>query len=479
MSLGQNMQRETHSHVFSWLVLLQVEATKSEHFMVLSRLSSQILPPCQPTKTGQGRHNTEVQSLDSNDVVDIDTMWFRPFPAIFFGLSLLAATVVANEPPKVAVAFVDVKFDDKAAIWSLLLDNRYSKVIAITTGMEGHGRAAYELKGFLDRQNQMPNQNLHVDSSKLHLFQGGNPLGKEASHENWWYNNPSYEIASLTQETLHEELEGERVRIFQIAPTAPQDVVTVLSSADRGSIESYMLLHGYNSRQGSMADQTEFLRSLRTWLQHYSPEAEVYFTTSAQSYPEKNGGKQPINAIREMFHPQDLDQAIQDGFWSRQLRAAMPYVSEETKQLLPLNDVQALDNYIYHARMRPEQYEWIRQALVHYVREALANPNLEPNSAVRFRLQHTLLPEFSGRSTVELADAAHIAAFHQYMDSTQEVPSHVRASPAHYPIGPHDEGKSVGFERARGNDDVHGMLITRADRDTDLLYIKRLAGLIH
>lgn len=406
-------------------------------------------------------------------------MWFRPLPAFFFGLFLLIATVFANGPLKVAVAFVDVKFDDKAAIWSLLLDSRYSKVIAITTGMEGHGRAAYELMGFLDRQNQMPNQNLHVDSSKLHLFQGGNPLGKAASHENWWDNNPWHNIPSLSHDALREELEGEQVRIFQIAPTAPDDVLTVLSAADRDSIESYMLLHGYNSRQGSMAAQTEFLRSLRTWLQSYSPRAEVYFTTSAQSYPEKNGGKQPIDAVRELFHPQDLDQAIQDGFWSRQLKAASPYVSDETRQLLPLQDTQALDSYIYHARMRPEQYERIRQALVHYVREALANPNLEPNSAVRFRLQHTLLPEFSGRSTVELADAAHIAAFHQYMDSTQGIPAHVRAAPAHYPIGPHDEGKSVGFERARGDDDVHGMLITRADRDTDLLYIKRLAGLIH
>ena len=94
------------------------------------------------------------------------------------------------------------------------------------------------------------------------------------------------------------------------------------------------------------------------------------------------------------------------------------------------------------------------------------------------RLRYTLLPEFTGPSTSELADANHIAAFHRYLDGVASGRgSGMYVKPVMYPAGPHPKDIKVPFEDA--GQEMHGMLLKGADRDLDLSYIKRLAGVPH
>lgn len=396
-------------------------------------------------------------------------MWLRPISTILIGFAILV-TLVSADPPKAAIAFVDVKFDDKAAVWSLLLDHRYSKVIAVTTGVNDHGRAAFELDGYLNRQNAMAN--IQFDKNKLQILQGSNPLGKAAPHEAWWDGLARLRIAAADRSSLRRSLHGYHVSVFQIAPTAPEQVEAVLRAADPGSIDSYMLLHGYNSRQASMEAQTSFLRRLRTWVQANNPEAEVFFTSSMDTYAEKNGGKQPYSAIQHMFPRHDLDQAMQDPFWSSQLLRAHKQRDLNIAPF-PVQDKEQLDSIIYYARTNPEHPNsqlW-RAAIRDYIWTALANnPGKEKDNLVLTRLLHTHLPEFTGDATLELADAAHIASFHRY----QAGGSGMQAEPIEFSAHAPAEGEKVRFFPATS--ELHGYLLRGANRDQDLAYIKYLAG---
>ncbi|GAC94015.1 hypothetical protein PHSY_001584 [Pseudozyma hubeiensis SY62] len=400
-------------------------------------------------------------------------MWFQRVSLLALSVLLLSVAVRAN-PPTAAVAFVDVKLDDKAAVWSLLLDQRYSKVIAITTGINEHRRAAYELDQYVDRQNAMANVKFNKD--KLEILQGSNPLPSSAPHEAWWGGQPGLRVAAADESTLRRRLHGYRVSVLQIAPTAPGQVQAVLDAADRGSIVSYMLLHGYNSRQASMRDQTSFLRNLRSWVKANNPNAEVYFTSSMDTYAAKNGGKQPYTAIQHMFPRQDLDQAMRDPFWSSQLLKAHKQEGLDIPEF-PIQDQQQLDDIILQARTHPNHPNsaaW-RNYITQYINTALANnPGRDTDNLVLTRLRHTHLPEFSGDATLELADAAHIAAFHRFQDGG----SNMHAEPVRFAAGPHAEGAKVDFSPATGNE-LHGYLVRGADRDEDLAYIKQLAGVWH
>ena len=110
-------------------------------------------------------------------------MWFQPLSIIVFGFAIFAT--LANAAGHVAVAFTDVKFDDKAAVWSLLLDRRYDKVVAIISGVNARGQAAWELHQYVGRQNRVPNVN-RFDPNKLTILEGTNALGGAVSHEAWW-----------------------------------------------------------------------------------------------------------------------------------------------------------------------------------------------------------------------------------------------------------------------------------------------------
>ncbi|SPO23596.1 uncharacterized protein UTRI_03878_B [Ustilago trichophora] len=396
-------------------------------------------------------------------------MWFQSFPALLLGVLLSVASVCAGT---VAVAFVDVKFDDKAAVWSLLLDRRYDKVIAITSGINAHGQAAHELRSYLDRQNDMAN--VRFDSGKIQILEGSNVLRVNARHEAWWQGQPSMPLDTAERRTLRGALRGNRVRVFQIAPTDPEQVQMVINAADQGSIDSYMLLHGYNSRQVNMEWQAYFLRNLRSWLQDRSPGAEVYFTTSFDSYAAKDGGKQPIEAIQHMFPDRDLEQAMKDPFWSTQLLRAYPTY---TGTRFDVTDTRMLDNLIYHARRYPNDPtgKYWREKIAAYVEKVLEqHPDPRRDDVPLSRLRHTLAHEFTGPSTLELADANHIAAFHRRLDGDTSM----HWKPVAYPVGPHEAGQKVSFEDAT-NEELHGWLLQGADRDADLVHIKRLAGWFH
>lgn len=400
-------------------------------------------------------------------------MLFRPLPVILFGLLSLAALVWADRP-LAAVAFVDVKFDDKAAVWSLLLDRRYSKVIAITSGVNAHGQAALELQQYLQRQNDMAN--VKFDMNKFEVMQGTNALAEAAPHERWWKGQPVTTVTEAYEASMRQRLHGYRVRVFQIAPTHPDQIQAVLQAADRGSVETYMLLHGYNSRQVNKEWETYFLRNLRSWVYGNNPQASVFFTSSADSYATGNGGKQPFTAIQHMFPEHDLDQAMKDPFWSGQLLRTHKLDVENKIPAFPVQDQKQLDEIIYNARVHPNDpvsKQW-REYLRKYIENALKyNPGKEDQIMTLWRLRNTHLPEFSGPTTLELADASHIAAFHRYMDGGRR--SGMWTEPVAYPPGPHAEGKKVQFVPAT-QDELHGLLLKGANRDQDLAYIKRLAG---
>lgn len=405
-------------------------------------------------------------------------MWLRPLSTILLSSLFLFASVCAAE--KVAVAFVDVKFDDKAAIWSLMLDPRYDKVIAITEGINGHEKAAQELQDYLRRQNDIAN--VRVNLEKLRMFSGSNVLGKSPGHESWWNTINGISVAPAKEDALREELNGNQVRIFQLAPTTMADVRMVISSADPGSIESYMLLHGYNSRQEDMKRQQLFLQNLRSWVIGENPDAQVIFTSSMDSYAAKDGGKQPWTAIKHIFPRYDLEQAVNDDFWAQQLRKA--YEAGYTKGF-PVGSESNLGEKILEARMNPERNEQFRASVSDYIRKVLrkhTNEDVESNTLLK-RFKYTLLPEFTALiTTLELADANHVAAFHRYMDNLQRHgdghDSDLQTVPVYYPDGKHLENSAVSFQLATG-EKSHGVLLTGANRDLDLGYIKQLASLTH
>ncbi|SPC66142.1 uncharacterized protein UHOD_04456 [Ustilago sp. UG-2017b] len=404
-------------------------------------------------------------------------MWLRPLSTILLSSLFLFASVCAAK--RVAVAFVDVKFDDKAAVWSLMLDSRYDKVIAITEGIDGHGKAAQELQDYLDRQNDIAN--VRVNLRKLKMFSGSNVLGKPPKHERWWKTINGIFVAPAEADALQEELNGNQVRIFQLAPTTEADVQMVIGSADTGSIETYMLLHGYNSRQEDMARQTRFLQNLHSWVIGNNPSAQVIFTSSMDSYAAKDGGKQPLTAIKHIFPQYDLEQAANDNFWARQLSRA--YENGHTQEKFLIESESVLEKKILEARMRPEQNEQFRASVREYISRVLNlyKPEEVESDRLLKRLKYTLLPEFTKATTLELADANHVAAFHRYLDSKQHVNGHdsgLYTIPVHYPDGNHDEDTVVPFQSATETE-LHGFLLKGAHRDLDLGYIKRLAGLPH
>ncbi|SOV03971.1 uncharacterized protein UDID_04456 [Ustilago sp. UG-2017a] len=404
-------------------------------------------------------------------------MWLRPLSTILLSSLFLFASVCAVK--RVAVAFVDVKFDDKAAVWSLMLDSRYDKVIAITEGINGHGKAAQELQDYLYRQNHIIN--VRVNLEKLRMFSGSNVLGKPPKHESWWKTINGIFVTPAKADALKEELNGNQVRIFQLAPTTEADVKMVIRSADTGSIETYMLLHGYNSRQEDMARQTRFLRNLRSLVIGNNPMAEVIFTSSMDSYATKDGGKQPLTAIEHIFPKYDLEQAANDNFWARQLSRA--YETGRTQEKFLIESESDLEKKILEARMRPEQNEQFRVSVGEYISRVLNHyePEQVESDLLLKRLKYTLLPEFTEATTLELADAIHVAAFHRYLDSKQHANGHdygLHTIPVHYPDGNHHENTVVPFQSATGKE-LHGVLLKGANRDLDLSYIKRLAGLPH
>ncbi|KAJ1018190.1 hypothetical protein NDA18_006349 [Ustilago nuda] len=405
-------------------------------------------------------------------------MWLRPLSTILLSSLFLFASVCAAE--KVAVAFVDVKFDDKAAIWSLMLDPRYDKVIAITEGINGHGKAAQELQDYLGRQNDIANARINL--GKLRMFSGSNVLGQSPGHERWWNTINGISVAPAEVDALRKELNGNQVRIFQLAPTTIADVQMVISSADPGSIESYMLLHGYNSRQGAMERQQQFLQNLRSWVIKKNPSAQVIFTSSMDSYAAKDGGKQPLTAIQHIFPQYDLEQAVNDDFWARQLRKA--FQAGHTHNF-PVESDSDLEEKIFQARMSPERNKQFRASVRDYIRQVLGNyadKQVENETLLR-RLKYTLLPEFTApETTLELADANHVAAFHRYMDNLQRHgnghDSGIHTVPVNYPEGNHHENAAVPFQPTTG-EEFHGVLLKGANRDLDLSYIKQLASLTH
>ncbi|CDU26470.1 uncharacterized protein SPSC_06664 [Sporisorium scitamineum] len=398
-------------------------------------------------------------------------MWFHPIHTILYGFLILAALVRAKDT--VAVAFVDVKFDDKVAVWSLLLDDRYSRVVAITSGINAHGQAAEELNEYLDRQNGFQGSK-RFNKRKLTILQGTNGLGKKAPHEEWWNGKQGIQIPEANSANLQGLLHGSRVRIYQIAPARWDLVQTVINSADANSIDMYMLLHGYNSGQENVQVQRWFLQNLQSWVTQTNPNAKVYFTSSFDSYPDKGGGKQPYSAIVHMFPQEDLDQAVRDPFWRGQLRKAerdlnMPKISVTDDQL---------DTAIYLARMEPAQNANWRNYLAEYVQETLnQNSHMEGTSKALDRYRHTLLPEFTGENpvTVELADAGHIAALHRYQDSLKRGPqTPMWMQYIKFDDGSNDPGEKI--KMLQGNQwDHHGYLLQGANRDEDLKYIERLA----
>ncbi|SNX84021.1 uncharacterized protein MEPE_02729 [Melanopsichium pennsylvanicum] len=410
-------------------------------------------------------------------------MWFRPLLAVSLGLLIAAISVQAQDRPTSAVAFVDVKFDDKAAIWSLLLDPRYSKVVAITSGIENHGKAASELEQYLERQNAMPNVK-KVDLDKIQIFRGTNPFGEEAPHEHWWNNNGEATKPEASEAALGSALRGHKVRVFQLAPTNLEQVQELINAAEPGSIDSYMMLRGYNSKQSTTDRHTYFYQNLRGWLRQNNPEAELFITSSHESYVDKQGGKQYIEQIKPIFPEEDLEQAVKDPFWSKQLlrayREALTDRPFTIKNRVP--GPEELDDLIYHARVNPESIQgkkW-RKSITKYVQEVLHRNSDNPNkSIVLRRFRQTFLPEFTQAPTLEVADANHMAAFHRNLDvrNTGHV-SDMYWDRVRYPDGPHDRNAIVHFEEATSDGDTHGMLLRGADRNKDLQYIKNLAGLL-
>lgn len=382
----------------------------------------------------------------------------------------------ATEKRKVAVVFSDVKFDDKAAIWTLMLDPQYYRVLVITSGIDAHHTAATSLLEFFHAQGRSPTISLRVDKTKLLILHGNNPLSDPAPHEVWYHGLQPTQFNDVSDLTLQAALHGKSVAVFQIAPTPLADVEAVLRNADPGSVKSVMLLHGYNSRQVTMAEQERFITSLRPLLKASNPRAEVYFTSTFASYPNKDGGKQPLQWVRSFFPRQEVEQALKDPFWSGQLIRGRRYISDPAVlSLLPLDNPAELDRLVFLARSDPSRHTAERQHIVTYVNAVLEK--IQPghlDERLEGRYKHTFLPEFTGQTTVELADAAHIAMFHRFMADKQ--PSTIASLDVRYPHGVTDERANPAFETDFGFALIpHGKLIIGGRADLDRAWIEDLA----
>lgn len=396
---------------------------------------------------------------------------------LLFSVSLVSAAGpdrFASAPygqGKVAVVFSDVKFDDKAAVWSLLADPQYQRVVVVTSGINKHRNAAQELVNFVDRQNE------HLGSrdlkDKLKIMQGGNPLGVDAPHEVWYDGVPAMRIPRLNARDMHRELAGKEVAIFQIAPAQLDDVRLVIDSADHGTVQSLMLLHGYNSRQADMAAQERFILQLRPLVKRNNPQGEVYFTSSFQSYAAKDGGKQPLEWVAQRFAPYDVDQAMRDPFWSQQIRAGSQFLPAGHQSPLPLHSREGLDRYIFEARREPARYAARRQAIYHHVNAILNSMSAEQKeqkARLVGRLENTFKPEFGGaRTTIEMADAAHIAHFHraQAADGAGGVW-------ARYERGVTAPGSAAGFQEVAHPAHADGVLLQGGHTAMDRAWIDQL-----
>ncbi len=252
----------------------------------------------------------------------------------------------------------------------------------------------------------------------------------------------------------------------------------MINAADYGSIRSFMLLHGYNSRQMTNAQQTEFVQNLRRWVKARNPDSEVFFTTSFDSYASLKGGKQPLRDLETMFPAYDIDQAMKDPFWSRQLIRGQQLSGKP----MPFDyggDPKVLDDWIYQARRYPEQNAYFRGAIADYIRnDILADRHAGENNLVMNRLRNTHLPEFEQPTTLELADANHVAAFHRALDHGQASGMHFE--PTHYPSAPRRPGDAIKLEpvEQRGGD-MHALLLKNADVTHDLAWIQNLAHNAH
>lgn len=379
---------------------------------------------------------------------------------------------------KVAVVFSDIKFDDKAAIWSLMRDPQYYRVLVITSGIDEHHKATTSLLQFVRSQNKSPAATLRVDRTKLLFLHGHNALGIPAPHEVWFDGLKATQYNDLSDMSLKAMLQGQSVAIFQIAPTPLADVNAVLQNADPGSVKSYMLLHGYNARQATMAEQERFITSLRPLLQAKNPEAEVYFTSTFASYPAKDGGKHPVEWVRGLFPSEEVEQALKDPFWSQQLIRGRQYVTDPAVlSLLPLDDTAQLDRMVYLARSDPVRHEALRQRIVQYVNAVLRiiGPN-HLDERLEGRFKNTFIPEFTGRTTVELADAGHIALFHRYMAGQQ--PPVISSLDVRFPQGITNERANPAFETDFASHLApHGKLLIGASTELDRKWIEGLATL--
>jgi hypothetical protein len=376
-----------------------------------------------------------------------------------------------NGRGKVAVVFSDVKFDDKAAVWSLLADPQYQRVVVVTSGINKHRNAAQELVNFVDRQNEnLGSRNL---KDKLKLIEGGNPLGMEAPHEVWYNGVPAMQIPRLNARDMHRELAGKKVAIFQIAPAQLDDVKLVIDSADHGTVQSLMLLHGYNSRQADMAAQERFLLQLRPLVKRNNPEGEVYFTSSFQSYAAKDGGKQPLQWVAQRFAPYDVDQAMRDPFWSQQIRAGSQFLPAGHQSPLPLHDREGLDRYIFEARRDPTRYAARRHAIYHHVDAILNSMSAEQKqerARLVGRLENTFKPEFGGAgTTIEMADAAHIAHFHR-----AQAANGAGGVWARYERGVTAPGAAAGFQQVTHPAHADGVLLQGGHTALDRAWIDGL-----
>lgn len=379
---------------------------------------------------------------------------------------------------KVAVVFSDVKFDDKVAIWSLMRDPQYQRVLVITSGIDAHHTATTSLLQFIRSQNLSPTYSLRVDRSKLTVLHGHNGLGVPAPHEVWYHGLQPTQFNDMTDVTLRAALEGKRVAIFQIAPTPLADVAAVLRNADRGSVQSLMLLHGYNTRQATMVAQEQFITSLRPMLKATNPLAEVYFTSSFASYPGKDGGKHPLGWVRAVFPPAEVEQALKDPFWSQQLIRGRRYISDpDILSLLPLDNPAELDAMVYLARSDPAHHQAERRRIFQYVVAVLEK--IHPghlDERLEGRLQNTFAPEFLGETTVELADAGHIALFHRYMAGEQ--PPRITSIPVRFPLGVTDARANPAFEMDFASHlTPHGKLLLGGSTALDRAWIEALAYL--
>ena len=203
----------------------------------------------------------------------------------------------------------------------------------------------------------------------------------------------------------------------------------------------------------------------------------VIFTSSFDSYVGKNGGKQPYESLKGLFPQHDLDQAMKDPFWADQLLKGHLEQNVRIPKFF-VQDKERLNDIIYRARTEPnagESPRW-REVIRDHVEKALRwnTQGVDQNQRLS-RYAYTLLPEFTGPPTLELADAAHIAAVHRHLDGlTNNVHTGMWVQPIRF-TPPEREGGKIKIEGTTLQDS-HGYLLKDANRDADLDFIKRLAN---